>query len=616
MGDEELPSMHTAGFKSKANRNGCFDVSPEGCIAVGTTEGLQVVLTYYSETPWDSHTMMIIVMIVMIVDWENFHSDSSLGNEAININKTIVTTALGGSAPLNLGFSKGEIQNGISGDDWFEIILDPDVHLNHPEMSEQGFRAIKWSPLGLDHNHRCVLAALGINTSLEMFSLNSTRSSWQKVVDLQAKWIDVVNEKGYFEGDVTFEGIKDKVSHRAFLSTPMALTWTPLYTSEDSSRASLLLVGLKSGHVATWRVKAPLTDQDDVGLAITCDTGCGLLSALQWCDQGLGEGFFVCGSLDGLARACFVDVNGGEVSVSSPVCLWSEKDNIPVSHIAWDKKRHVLVIAKGHCLLLYSLPPSTFNSKTPNDQLTEFVSIKTLRLTSQHPIADREQLDLKQMRLSVPEYNENKMPIPTWITNGFALSPNHTHLFILTRPAVLYDHLVERFPMKLQIIPTFSSLQEEVLRVAPNCEHFLSDIYVSVRYSVVCKEPLPQLELGSKDDLTKVPLGLLRVSWLIRHIRVTSNRPFSGEMTDENDIESKMLISELLYLEFLKKYLNQNLLLLKTLSDRAKVCLAVLKSFVKQNSGTNRCTEVKDIIQKAALEDKNDVVRPYFCVKK
>ena len=44
MADEALPSLHTSDFKTKANRNGCFDVSPEGCIAVATTEGLHIVV--------------------------------------------------------------------------------------------------------------------------------------------------------------------------------------------------------------------------------------------------------------------------------------------------------------------------------------------------------------------------------------------------------------------------------------------------------------------------------------------------------------------------------------------------------------------------------------------
>ncbi|XP_049593600.1 general transcription factor 3C polypeptide 4 [Syngnathus scovelli] len=250
--------------------------------------------------------------------------------------------------------------------------------MNPSGVSYKGIKYASWSPLGCDSSGRCLLASLTLDHRLTVH-YSHKRLEWTTLVDLSAKYGEMLRERGYAgqDGKLPEKDILDseELRRRYRMQTPVRMEWSSVYKIKqmqpDNSCLNveivLLAVLMENGNLVLWKFALPFKSGVNVFFHEAIDSGVSSPSGLAWWEYEYTDrriSGLIVGSELGPVKIVPVTLTGvkGYFTLRQPIALWKECDRIAPENIncvslvrPFDKSNCSVIVASRGCYIFWSL---------------------------------------------------------------------------------------------------------------------------------------------------------------------------------------------------------------------------------------------------------------------
>ncbi|XP_019750410.1 general transcription factor 3C polypeptide 4 isoform X1 [Hippocampus comes] len=331
----------------------------------------------------------------------------------------------------------------------------------------KGIKYASWSPLGCDSSGRCLLACLTLDHRLTVHHSHQ-RLGWSTLVDLSAKYGEMLQERGYAQLDakppeknlLDFE----ELQWRYQMQTPVRMEWSGVYTLKqvqpDNScvhvKMVLLAVLMENGDLVLWKFALPFENGADVVFYDAIASGVSSPSDLAWWEYEHADrrmSGLIVGSELGPVTIMPVSLAGvkGYFTLRHPVILWKECDRMAAENIKCvplvhplHKTRCSLIVASRGCYVLWCL--LTISPAGLNVNISHLAGLYSLPVVSlavsRHGVVYTCSTDgwIKKLTPKFTErtltFQQEEMLCPEGLTNrrlyGIAVSHNEAYLALVS----------------------------------------------------------------------------------------------------------------------------------------------------------------------------------------
>ncbi|XP_061149931.1 general transcription factor 3C polypeptide 4 [Syngnathus typhle] len=401
--------------------------------------------------------------------------------------------------------------------------------MNPSGVSYKGIKYASWSPLGCDSSGRCLLACLTLDHRLTVHQSHK-RLEWTTVVDLSARYGEMLRERGYAERDdkLPEKNILDseELRRRYRMQTPVRMEWSSVYklkqVQPDNSCLNveivLLAVLMENGNLVLWKFALPFQSGADVVFYEAVDSGLSSPSDLAWWEYEHADrrmSGLIVGSELGPVKIMPVALTGvkGYFTLRHPIALWKECDRIAAENIncvslvhPLDKSSCSVIVASRGCYIFWCLlmiSPAGLNVHTSHVVGLHSLPVVSLAVSQRGTVytcsADgwmkkltpkftEKTLAFQQEAVSCPEGLANRR------LHGIALSRNEAYMALVSTQGL--DNSFHSFHTNYQVhfmaLKSPETAAELLLKSPAENLYKQADLLDLVRWNIITNKSIPQ----------------------------------------------------------------------------------------------------------------------------
>ncbi|XP_078580835.1 general transcription factor 3C polypeptide 4-like [Branchiostoma floridae x Branchiostoma japonicum] len=252
---------------------------------------------------------------------------------------------------------------------------------------ENGYRAVRWSPLECGADRKCLLTTLTLDHHLAVHFSQQSQLRWQEILDFSK-----------LESSHKETAKSGKRSHKLFATD---MQWSETFCKAcdtgdgfELDRHVMLAVATNGSQVVLWEFKCPIVDRTSaVGRQLIEPTS-ECITCLAWVqEQNNPPGGIAVGHLDGTISIWPTAADTGSTTfLTSPTVLWKEKDLLAVTSMKsrpLENNGSILVASKGPNVMCFEIEKSGDNIALLHTAWTDAIHsmpISGLALSTEHKI--------------------------------------------------------------------------------------------------------------------------------------------------------------------------------------------------------------------------------------